>query len=60
MSQITPLNSFMTTREGALLPGVSSRTAQISVDINVFAKPVPFNEMKLLVRNIVERREAYI
>ena len=29
-------------------------------DIKIFAKPVPFKELKLLVQNIVVRREAYI
>ena len=32
----------------------------LPADIKIFTKPVPFNELKALVQNIVERREAYL
>lgn len=32
----------------------------LPADVRIFPKPVPFNELKLLVGAIVERREAYL
>ena len=32
----------------------------LPADIKTFTKPVPFKELKALVQNIVERREAYL
>lgn len=32
----------------------------LPADVRIFSKPVPFKELKVIVQNIVERREAYV
>lgn len=69
MDGITLIRSLATSsyREGLEIIVVSALDAAeiesrggLPPDVRIFPKPVPFNELKVLVGGIVERREAYL
>jgi excisionase family DNA binding protein len=44
---------------GLDIPEIEARGG-LPADVRIFSKPVPFKDLKVIVQNIVERREAYV
>jgi YesN/AraC family two-component response regulator len=44
---------------GLDVPEIEARGG-LPADVRIFSKPVPFKDLKVIVQNIVERREAYV